>query len=72
MKFLWKQLYKTLDQSRPEGKSWREIAREGKFSPSLFTRLSQDKAISVVNLFKITTVCKIPDGSLRAYLRMKH
>lgn len=52
MKFLWKKLYDRLEKSRST-RSWREIAREGGFSPSLFTRLSQGKAISVVNLLKV-------------------
>ncbi len=58
MQFLWKKLYKELSNNRvPNDRSWREIAREGHFSSSLFTRISQGKAISVINLIRVLSAC---------------
>lgn len=50
--FLWKKLYSAINSDR-DGKSNRELAKEGGFSPSLLTRLAQGKAISVNNLFRV-------------------
>ncbi len=53
MKFLWVSLYKALEKQKPNNISWRHIARKGNFSPSIITRISQGKPISVVNLLKV-------------------
>lgn len=67
MKFLWKKLYNHIDSFRCQ--SWREVARAGGFSPSLFTRLSQGKAISVVNLLKILRSAGIDYRDLSLFVK---
>jgi len=74
MKFLWNKLYHSLDQAR-NGRSWREIAREGGFSSSLFTRLSQGKPISVENLLKIVFTMSpsfMKQSWVDSFVKVKH
>lgn len=71
MKFHWKKLYTYLSRYKNSDVSWREIARVGKFSPSLITRISQGKAISVVNLFKVLCACDAMLIDLRQFVKVK-
>jgi len=48
----WKEFYKALNDAR-EGQSWRSLAKAVGVTPSVFTRMSQGKPISVENLIKI-------------------
>lgn len=55
--FLWKKLYKDLEEQLKEsGQSWRSLAREMKVTPSVFTRISKGHSLSVENLLKIVDV----------------
>ena len=51
MTFLWKSLHTSLDQSRST--SWRNLAKRLGVTPSIFTRISQGRPISVENLIKV-------------------
>jgi hypothetical protein len=62
----WKQLYKDLNDSR-EGMSWRKLALEVGVTPSVFTRLSQGKAISMDNIAKLLSWDNKIE--IRAYLK---
>ncbi len=51
MTFRWKSLYSAIDAGRII--SWRKLAKEHGVTPSIFTRISQGKPISVENLIKV-------------------
>lgn len=55
MRLNWKKLYSSLDEARG-GDSWRTLASKVGVTPSLFTRISQEKPISVANLLKVMEI----------------
>lgn len=60
MKFQWKKLYAAIDSLRTQsgGESWRSLAVRQNVTPSLFTRISQDKPTSVRNLLLLLDIVK--------------
>jgi transcriptional regulator with XRE-family HTH domain len=59
--FSWALLYSTLNTFREARKlSWRELGAMHHISPSTFTRISQDKPVSVSNLIRLFTAGMIP------------
>lgn len=69
MRFEWKKLYKAVDSNRKPGQSWRDLAKAGGFAPSVFTRISQGKAVSVVNLLKILHISGLGFLSLMSFVK---
>ena len=52
MKVNWKRLYARMEDAWKDV-SWRKAAKELDVTPSVFTRLSKGKSISVKNLLKL-------------------
>jgi hypothetical protein len=72
MKFNWKKLYSVIDRRRRVymgGISWRTLAKLLGVTPSVFTRISQEKPVSVENLAKLLGYADSIDYSLKPYLK---
>jgi hypothetical protein len=60
MRYKWKLLHRELNKLRETNSlSWRKLAQELEVTPSLFTRISHDKPISVLNLAKVINGAKL-------------
>ena len=71
MKFNWKKLYSQIDKDRKllTGTSWRTLAKTLGVTPSVFTRISQGKPVSVENLSKLLGYVDSFAYSLKPYLK---
>lgn len=71
MTFQWKKLYSDLDKNRKTHGygSWRSLAKTVGVTPSVFTRISQDKPVSVENLAKLLGHVDSFAYSLKCYLK---
>lgn len=65
MRFQWKKLYLVLSKYRVErGVSWRALGAEYEILPSVFTRISQDKAVGTSNLINLLKMARAYDDGL--------
>jgi len=71
MKFNWKKLYSDIDKLRKSNErgSWRNLAGMLGVTPSVFTRISQGKPVSVENLAKLLGYCDHFAYSLKPYIK---
>ncbi len=67
MRFNWKKLYSDIDKAKSE--SWRSLAKQVGVTPSVFTRISQGKPVSVANLAKLLDYSDHFAFSLKPYVR---
>lgn len=53
----WKRLHAALDRRRKElDISWRQLGRDHNLTASTFTRMSQGKSLSAMNLVKVVNI----------------
>lgn len=65
MTIKWKKLHKTSEKAKDTlGVSWRTLAAENGLTASAFTRMSQEKPLSAVNLGKVLGIIKAYDPGL--------
>lgn len=72
MTIKWKKIYADLDEHRKElGLSWRKLGRSMSLTASSFTRLSQDKPLSVSNISKVLSELGVAQDFLGTYTKPK-
>ena len=70
MTILWKKLYKAVDSYRKtKDLSWRSLATEYGLTASVFTRISQGKPLSAVNLMKVFWLLPAKDLEIRNFVK---
>lgn len=65
MTIKWKKLYKVASKAKDTLQvSWRTLAQDNELTASAFTRMSQEKPLSAVNLAKVLKIVVAYDDGL--------